>query len=175
MSSSLLIIIILILSVIGYQIGRIKAFSLAKEAGGIKSLHSRPIYYGFLTALWCCIPALLVFFVWQAFEPSIITNIIITELPAELRTLPESRLNLQINDIKNLVSGNIVSGEIKPEIQKAAEHYKNLQDTSNASLAVIIITLAIGGILLLRNKITPSLRARNHVEKIITFLKTKNA
>jgi phosphate transport system permease protein len=169
MSSSLLIIIVLTLSVIGYQLGRTRAFALAKGVGGPKFLHSRPIYYGLLTALWCFIPALLVFSVWQAFEPSIITNIIVSELPAELRNLPESRLNLQINDIKNLVSGNIVSGEIKPEIQKAAEHYKNLQDTSNASLAVIIITLAIGGILLLRNKITPELRARNQVEKIMTF------
>jgi len=169
MSSTLLIIIVLTLTTVGYQLGRTRAYSLAKRAGGATILHSRPVYYGLLTALWCFIPALLVFFMWHAFEPSIITKIIVADLPKELRTLPESRLNLQINDIKNLVSGNIVSGEIKPEIQKAAEHYKNLQDTSNGALAVIIITLAIGGILFVWRKINPTLRARNHVEKIITF------
>jgi len=169
MSSSLLIIIVLTLTAIGYQLGRTRAYSLAKGAGGAKFLHSRPMYYGLLTALWCFIPALLIFSMWHAFEPAILTKIIIADLPKELRTLPESRLNLQINDIKNLVSGNIVSGEIKPAIQKAAEHYKNLQDISNGALAVIIITLAIGGILFVWRKINPTLRARNHVEKIITF------
>ena len=169
MSSTLLIIILLILSVIGYQLGRRKAFASAQGVGGVRSLHSRPIYYGMLTALWCCIPSLFVFLIWQAFEPSIITNIIVSELPEEIRSLPDSRLNLVINDIKNLVSGNIVSGEIKPEIQKAADHYKNLQNTSNAAVAVIIITLAVFCILVLWRKINPTLRARNQVEKIITF------
>jgi phosphate transport system permease protein len=169
MSSTLLIIIVLTLTAVGYQLGRTRAHSLTNGVDGARILHSRPVYYGLLTALWCFIPALLVFSMWHAFEPSIITKIIIADLPKELRTLPESRLNLQINDIKNLVSGNIVSGEIKPAIQKAAEHYKNLQDTSNGALAVIIITLAIGGILIVWRKINPTLRARNHVEKIITF------
>jgi phosphate transport system permease protein len=169
MSSTLLIIIVLTLSVVGYQLGRTRAFSLAKGVGGAKFLHSRPIYYGLLTALWCFIPALIVFSMWHAFEPSIITNIIVSDLPEEIRTLPESRLNLQINDIKNLVHGNIVSGEIKPEIQRAADHYRNLQDTSNGALAVIVITLAVGGLLFLWRKINPELRARNYVEKIITI------
>jgi phosphate transport system permease protein len=94
---------------------------------------------------------------------------LITDLPEEVRSLPDSRLNLVINDIKNLVSGNIVSGGIKPEIQKAAEHYKNLQSISHGALTVVIIVLAVSCILLVWRKINPSLRARNQVEKIITY------
>lgn len=169
MSSPTLIITVLVLTAIGYHLGRKRAFSLAEKSGGVKFLHSRPVYYGLLTAMWCAIPAMLIFFIWLAFEPYIITNLLVTDLPEEIRTLPESRLNLVINDIKNLVSGNIVSGEIKPEIQKAAEHYKNLQNTSNGALAVLIITLAVTAILLVWKKINPSLRARNLVEKIITY------
>jgi phosphate transport system permease protein len=168
MSSTVLIILVLTLSAIGYQLGRKRAYSLGERAGGVKVLHSRPTYYGLLTALWCAIPALLIFTAWQAFEPSIISNIIVSDLPEEIRTLPESRLNLVINDIRNIVSGNIVSGEIKPEIQKAAEHYKNLQSTSNGALSVIVTSLALVGILLIWRKIKPSLRARNQVEKIFT-------
>jgi phosphate transport system permease protein len=170
MSSTALIITVLVLSALAYQLGRRKAFSLAAKSGGMKILHSRPVYYGLLTALWCAVPALLVFFVWQAAEPSIITRVLVSDLPDQIRTLPASRLNLVINDIKNLVSGNIVSGDIQPEIQKAAEHYKNLQHISNAALSVIIVTLAVLGILLVWRRIKPSLRARNQVEKIFTYL-----
>lgn len=169
MSSTVLIITVLALSAIGYQLGRKRAFSLGKSSGGIKLLHSRPEYYGLLTALWCGIPALLVFFIWQAFEPSIITSILVADLPEELRSLPANRLNLVINDIKNLVNGNIVSGDIKPEIQNAAEHYKNMHSVSNAALSVIIISIAVVGIVLIWRKINPALRARNQVEKIMTF------
>ena len=168
MSSTALIITILALSTIGYQLGRKRAFSLGERSGGVKYLHSRPVYYGLLAALWCGIPALIIFSLWQIFEPSIISNMIVTDLPEEIRSLSESRLNLVINDIKNLVSGNIVGGEIKPEIQRAAEHYKNLQRTSSGALSVIIVTIAIAGILFIWQKINPKLRARNQVEKIFT-------
>jgi len=169
MAAPTLIITVLTLSAIGFQLGRKRAFSIAQKSGGVKFLHSRPVYYGLLTALWCGIPALLIFSAWQALEPAIITKILISDLPVELRTLPESRLDLVINDIRNLVSGNIVSGEIKPEIQKAADHYKNLQNTSNGALTVIIVTMAVAGLLFIWKKISPALRARNQVEKIFTW------
>ena len=169
MSTSLLIIILLGLTALAFQLGKSRAFSLAKTSPGIKSLHSRPVYYGVLTALWCGLPALIVFAAWQICEPLIITKIIVTQLPNEIQMLPESRLNLVLNDIKNMVGGNIVSGEIKPEIEAAANHYRNLQATANAALAVVIFSFAIIGALIARQKITPFLRARNNVEKVFTF------
>ena len=170
MSPFTLVITVLALSAIAYQLGRKRAFSIAGRSGGVKYLHSRPTYYGLLAAMWCGIPALLVFSLWQAVEPSVITNILVSDLPDEIRNLPESRLNLVINDIKNLVSGNIVSEQIKPEITRAAEHYKYLQDISNNALSVVVVVLAVSFILLIWRKINPSLRARNQVEKIITYI-----
>ncbi|MBF0202369.1 MAG: phosphate ABC transporter permease subunit PstC [Desulfamplus sp.] len=107
---------------------------------------------------------------WLMFESSIITDLVIASLPQELQNLPSDRLNLVINDIKNLVKGNIVSGSIDPAMQSAAEHYRNLVSTSHASLAVIAIVMAIGGMLVIRQSITPRLRARNHVERVIQYL-----
>jgi phosphate transport system permease protein len=86
-------------------------------AGGsakIKHLHSRPTYYGALTAVWCGIPALVILGFWLAFESSIVTQPVIADLPAEMRNLPAGQLNLIVNDIRNLVSSNIVSGDISP-------------------------------------------------------------
>ncbi len=169
MSTSLLILILLGFSTIAYQLGRSKAFSLTRIPGKKQSLHSRPVYYGVLTAFWCGLPALLVFAAWQICEPFIITKFLVAHLPPEIQALPANRLNLVLNDIKNLVSGNIVSGEVKPEIEEAANHFKNLQATANGALAVIVLSLAIIGTFFARQKITPSLRARNHVEKVLTF------
>ncbi len=153
---------------LGYYTGRRRAFAVDVEAGG-RNLHSRPVYYGILTALWCGIPAMILFLFWLSFEPAIITNIVVTELPSEIKDLPESRLNLVVNDVKNLVEGNIVSGEVKPWMQKAADHYKDLQIVSKAALAVIALSLAILCTLAVFRKITPQLRARNHVEGIFKY------
>jgi phosphate transport system permease protein len=169
MSTSLLIIILFGLTAVAYQLGKNRALSLAKTTEGIKTLHSRPIYYGVLTALWCGLPALFIFVVWQICEPLIVTKVLVAHLPTEIQMLPESRLDLVLNDIKNLVSGNVVSGEIKPEIEEAANHYRNLQATGNGALTVVILSFALIGALIARQKISPVLRARNHVEKIFTL------
>ena len=169
MSTSLLIIILLCLTAVAYQLGRSRALSVARTGQGIKPLHSRPVYYGVLTALWCGLPALFIFFAWQICEPVIMTKMVVVQLPHEMQALPANRLNLVLNDIKNMVSGNIVSGDIKPEMEEAANHYRRLQATGNAALTVVILSIALIGALIARQRITPSLRARNHVEKVFTF------
>jgi phosphate transport system permease protein len=170
MSSTSLLFILLALSTCGYYVGRSRAFAVAGNAANIKNLHSRPTYYGFLTALWCGIPTLLLFGFWLAFESSIITHLVVADLPQAMRNLPEARLNLIVNDIRNLVSGNIVSAEINPVMQAAADHYRSLQATSNAALAVVTISMAIVGLVIVRAKITPVLRARNAVEQAIKYI-----
>ncbi|PLX52416.1 MAG: phosphate ABC transporter permease subunit PstC [Desulfobulbaceae bacterium] len=169
MSSFLLIFILLSFTAVAYHLGRTRALSLAKAPDGIRTLHSTPVYYGVLTALWCGLPALFLFLAWQICEPVIMTKMVVAQLPDEIRMLPESRLNLVLNDIRNLVSGNIVSGEIKPALEKAANHYRTLQATGNAALTVVILSFALIGAFIARQRITPILRARNHVEKIFTF------
>ena len=170
MNPTILLITILSLSAIGFYMGMQKSYAVGNKNGGIHHLHSRPTYYGSLTALWCAIPALIVLGFWLIFESSIITDLVISSLPEELKSLPTGRLNLIVNDIKNMVNGNIVSGKIDPTMQTAADHYQSLLSTSHASLAVIVLVLAMGGMLLIRQSISPNLRARNHVERVILYL-----
>jgi len=130
-------------------------------------MHSRPAYYGLLTAMWCGLPALLVFGAWSLFESGIITQLVIAGLPDGVRDLPADRLNLVVNDIRNLVSGNIVSADIDQTMRAAAQHYRDLQLISRAALAVVVMALAIAAIAVFMRLIAPSLRARNHVERIV--------
>ena len=170
MSPATILTVLLIFSSVAYYLGRRRAFAVAGKAGGIKYLHSRPTYYGALTALWCGIPALLLFGVWLALGDNIITHLVVSDLPQAIRALPKNRLDLVVNDIKNLVSGNIVAGEVTATIQAAADHYRNLKVTSNAALAVGMLSLGIMGTVVVRTRITPTLRARNLVEQLVKYL-----
>ena len=98
------------------------------------------------------------------------THLVVSDLPEAMQNLPTPELNLQVNKIRNLVDGNIVAGMVKAEIQAAADHYRNLKATSNAALAVAAISMAILGLVIVRAKITPTLRARNRVEQVIRYM-----
>ena len=170
MSPATLLIILLAFSSLAYYVGLRRAVTVGGDKNHIRQLHSRPTYYGALTAIWCGIPALLVFGFWLAFESNIITQLVIADLPENIRKLPDARLNLIVNDIRNLVSGNIVSGEIDPTMQAAADHYRSLKSTSNAALAVAAISIAMLAIVLVRGRIKPALRARNIVEQVVKVI-----
>ncbi len=165
-----LLFFLLLLSSAGYYFGRKRAFSVAGSSQGLKSMHSRPVHYGALTALWCGIPSLAIYAGWLSFEPSIITGMVVDSLPDEIRSLPEGRINLLVNDIRNLVSGNIVSAASDPMVQKAADDYMRLQRISSISLAVVSVSLGLIALLVVRSRIAPTLRARNQVEWIVRFL-----
>jgi phosphate transport system permease protein len=164
---SFLLFSLILLSVGGYYLGRRRA--LAVSGGHIRNLHSLPSFYGSYAALWCGLPALIVLAVWAVLQPSVIIDLVVAGLPPELRDLPPDRLNLLVNDLKNLVGGNIVSSAPDPAMLEAANRYRNLQIVGNASLGVVVLTLAIAGILYAWRAISPTLRARNRVERVVNF------
>jgi phosphate transport system permease protein len=167
MNAMFLITVLLALSSLGYYLGRRRAFTVAQ--GPVCKLHSLPSYYGLYTAIWCGIPALLLVALWLAFENSIITQLVVAGLPEELRSLGPDRLNLVVNDIKNLVSGNIISRQADAYILVAAEHYNNLLSISRAAMVVTGLAIAIVGGSLTLTRIHARQRARNAVESIIKF------
>ena len=169
-SPTLIIAMLLAFSSTAYILGRKRAVRVAGGKAGIKDLHSLPAHYGALTALWCGIPALLVFSCWLVFQDTVITGMVINDLPEQIRSLPQDRLNLVINDIKNLVSGNIISGDVDMAMIKAADHYRDLLSTSMAALGVVVLVAAIAGILMILKLIKPETRARNQVERFVKIL-----
>jgi phosphate transport system permease protein len=166
MNFMLVVAVLLALSAVAYYLGRRRALMVA-PGGEIRNLHSLPSYYGLYTAIWCGVPALLLVAFWLFFESSVITHLVIAGLPEETRSLDPARLNLVVNDIKNLVSGNITSRQADSAMQAAADHYRNLRTISHAALAVLALAVAIlGGSLTLR-RIQARHRARNAVETTI--------
>jgi phosphate transport system permease protein len=160
-----LVILLLALSSVAYYLGRRRAFSVAQ--GPIRKLHSLPVYYGLYTAIWCGVPALLLTGLWLGFEDTVITHLVVAKLPGDMGALDPNRLNLLLNDVKNLVSGNIVSGQADATVMEAAERYRNLQTISHAAMVVSGLVLAIIGGSLTLMRIKAHQRARNAVENVI--------
>jgi phosphate transport system permease protein len=167
---TLTFMVLILLSFGAFFIGRQRAFAVAGDRTGLIQMHSRPVYYGLLTALWCAIPALIIFAAWTIFESTIITHLVVSDLPEEIRSLPPDRLNLVINDIRNLVSGNVVAAVVDQNMQAAANHYRHLQSISNAALAVAALAVCMIATIILRARISGRLRARNQVERIIRLI-----
>ena len=167
MHTSTLIILLLGLMSLAYYLGRKRSLSLV--SGRVRDLHSLPSYYGLHTAMWCGIPALLLIALWISFEGSIVTGMVVNALPQEVQNLPPERLNLVLNDIRNLATGNIASGEVDQQMQQAADHYAGLLDISKMAMFVVALSVAILAGLFARNSIQRHQRARNRVEKAINF------
>ena len=166
MQPTTLLLILLMLTFAAYQFGMRRSVALVQ--GKIRELHSLPSYYGVFTALWAFLPALLVFAVWTSMEAPVITHLVVSGLPEELHSLEPDRMNLVVNDIRNLVKGNIVSGDVTPAIQVAADRYGILQQRSAALLSWVVFALSVGGGVLAWRSIAQHQRARNAVERAIT-------
>jgi phosphate transport system permease protein len=169
MSTSVLILVLLGLTTLAYQLGRRRSLAAAPAVGGVRHLHSLPSYYGSYAALWCLLPALTVLGLWNALQSTVVTDILVRDLPAEMQQLPPERLGLVLNDVRNLASGNITS-QHTAEIQAAADHLKSLEQTAQAAKAVVVLVIGIFGGAIAWRQVAPRLRARNRVETIITTL-----
>jgi phosphate transport system permease protein len=170
MSPLILMLVLLVLATGAFHCARRKAFALAGRSSGGPKLHSTPAYHGALAALWCALPALLILAAWLALEPQIVTHLVVRDLPESIRTLPPDRLDLVVNDIRNLESGAVRSPASDPALARAAAHYRSLRQISHAALAVVSIAAALALGLLVQRRIRVELRARNHVEAILTAL-----
>ncbi|MBV2092021.1 MAG: phosphate ABC transporter permease subunit PstC [Candidatus Thiodiazotropha sp. (ex Ctena orbiculata)] len=167
MHTSTLIILLLGLMSLAYYFGRKRSLSLV--GGKVRDLHSLPSYYGMQTAMWCGIPALILLALWLSFEESVVTGMVVESLPQEIQELPPERLDLVLNDVRNLSQGDIVSSTVDQTMQQAADHYTSLMGISHMALFVVALSVAILAGLWAQRTITREQRARNRVEKAINF------
>ena len=171
MSPLLLITLVLALSTLAYWQGRRRAFALAVQPSAGK-MHSRPGYYGLLTALWCALPSLLIVVLWQLAAEPLLTAAAMKSVTAAKGNLSPDQLNLLVNDMRNLVAGNVVGREIDPLLQAAADQYSGMRRISNMALAVVALATALVAAYLVLARIRPALRARNQVELAIEIILT---
>jgi phosphate transport system permease protein len=170
MSPSILLVLIVALSVLAFQLGKARAIAVAGGQRRIRDLHSLPGHYGLLTAIWCGLPALVVLLTWVLLQDAVITRLVISQLPAASQALPDAQLGLLLNDLRNVVAGNVSPDMVAPETRTAAAQYVQLRDIAELALAALVISIGIVGMLWVRAKIRPDLRARNSYERVVEVL-----
>ncbi|MBT8090238.1 MAG: phosphate ABC transporter permease subunit PstC [Gammaproteobacteria bacterium] len=170
MQSATLILLLAFMAVVSFYFGRRRSLAIVGGPSHGPVLHSLPGYYGYYVAIWCALPALALLAVWLFAEPRIIVALVVNELPESYRSLSAGELNLLINNIQNLASGDVVSSDIDRPLQDAAASFNGYIEKSRQLLATISIGLAgLGGALAWR-RIRPELRARNRVEQVIRWM-----
>lgn len=163
----ILVLAVLGLGAAGYFSGRSRAFVVSNNQPRI--LHSLPSYYGAFVALLVGLPALLLMAAWLIIQPQIIEAVVLSSLSAATLAAYSDNVGLVLNDIYNLASGNIASSD-NAEIRAAAERYAALTDIGRYAMSAVVLALAILGLVYARGKISPTMRARNTVEKIVDIL-----
>jgi phosphate transport system permease protein len=169
MSVSALFAAILMLSLIGYWLGRRRALTME---GSLPTgrLHSLPQYYGYYVALWCGLPAVALLLIWLLAQSAVIDRLLLAGLPSEMtENATPAQIGLLVATIKNAAAG-IVFGEPNPAVMAAAERYNRLLGGAAAALVVVVLAVAIAGLVWARRQVAPRFRARDGVERIIGFL-----
>lgn len=169
MQSTTLILLLGLMAVTAFYFGRSRSLSLVGGHGHGLSLHSLPGYYGYFVAIWVALPALGLLLLWVLIEPRVIVALVINGLPEAYQSLPAGELNLLVNNIQNLASGDVVSVDVDDVLLAAASQFNSYFEKSRQVLAVLAVGLAgLGGAFAWR-RIHPDLRARNRVERVIRW------
>ncbi len=171
MSPSLLVTVVLALSTLAFWQGKRRAFALSRRVSHPR-MHSRPGYYGMLTALWCAVPALVIVLIWQIAADPLLTRIVMDGVKEAKGALTPDQLNLMVNDVRNLIAGNIYGPAPDPILQAAADRYMGMMRIGNMALAVFALSTALVAAYFAYARIKPTLRARNHVEFAVEILLT---
>ncbi|WP_447555915.1 phosphate ABC transporter permease subunit PstC [Vreelandella sp. EE22] len=166
MSNLALIATLLMLMALAYHLGLTRSRAVA--ASRDVRMHSRPGYYGTLVALWCGLPALVIFLLWSFLAPQLVDMLVTQQLPTDLvASLSDRELQTLMRRVAALAEGRGVSGGGTPEELAAASHMARLNTLQNVSLIALMAVLAVAGLVYARRRISPGWRARNQVERVI--------
>ncbi len=136
MPTSTLILVLLVLTVLAYQFGRARSLRVAGGARDARKLHSLPSHYGLLTAIWCGLPALVVVLGWQMLDQRIIADQVVASMSTDVQALSEGELSLVLNDVRNVIAGNVAADAVAPEVATAAGHWQRLDGLSHTAVLI---------------------------------------
>ncbi len=159
---------IVLLGFTSYYFGRKKAYTIQSTK---KRLTALPQFYGYYLAIWCAIPAFIIFSLWAIFEPTIVKLLILSDYSNQ--GYLDDELNLLYEKSKALSRGQF-TGEITPFIEASAEKYLSLRSIAQSSKVVIVLSAIIASVAYAYKRISSNSRTREPVEKILKIKIVKN-
>lgn len=168
MNTAIVAALLLIILGFAYQTGWSRSRALVPASGA--RLHSRPIYHGALTAIWALVPALLILALWAFFGESASRAWILSQLPAEIISLAPADLEAAIRRVRQLESGFGVVGDVAGWENQVAQSLREFRTLTFASVIAAAAGTAALAIWFSRKRITERLRARNEVERVVSWV-----
>ncbi len=166
MSFKFLLLILAAISVVGFFLGRSRANALAKS--NKTKLAALPNYYGYMTALWCIVPAMFALFAWSQFDRGYVMSQTFADLPALYQNLEPSALDDFKSNFVNSVEAGLKDG-LPTEVQALIPIYEKAKQTTKLVEVIGSILLAILAVVACYFIIKPALRARHVVEGFIRY------
>jgi phosphate transport system permease protein len=200
MSVFLLIVVLLVLALAGYLLGRRRA--LASVGGDPRKMHSLPGYYGWHGAIMTFLPALAVLTLWVIVQPLYIERQLAGFFPPE-QFENDAQRTLLVADVRRVAQGldTAVAGgalteaqvealqsdagsvraqlatvgvalgsEVTPQVLEAAQKYRAIASTGGLWRSVLTLAVAIAAFAWAMRITNGELRARNRVEQVILGL-----
>ncbi|MDC0044164.1 phosphate ABC transporter permease subunit PstC [Candidatus Pelagibacter sp.] len=152
---------IVLLGFTSYYFGRKKAYTIQSTK---KRLTALPQFYGYYLAIWCAIPAFIIFSLWAIFEPTIVKLLILSDYSNQ--GYLDDELNLIYEKTKALSRGQF-TGEITPFIEASTEKYLSLRSIAQSSKVVIVLSAIIASVAYAYKRISSNSRTREPVEKFL--------
>ena len=152
---------ILLLGFTTYYFGRKKALLIQNTNTRLTAL---PKFYGYYLAIWCSIPAFIIFALWSIFEPTIVKLFVLNDYANQGYLGDE--LNLIYEKTKSLARG-LYSGEVTVFLEDSAAKYQNLKSIAQNSKVVVVLSIIIASTLFAYKKISNNTRTREPVEKFL--------
>lgn len=170
MSNLFVIAVLLGVMTLAYQLGMAKsskqASRLAREKN-TRAMHSRPHHHGALVAFWATAPAIAVLLLWVWFSPWLINQLVIAQLPQDMAQLASHELDVVLRRISNIANGFVSGGVLADWETSAAQYYREVEQISRALIVALVSTTMALGLFLSYRKVSPQLRARNAMERVI--------
>ncbi len=164
MNSSALLLLIVGLSLISFFTARQKAMGSRSDI----QFKALPKHYGYMTALWSGLPALILIIAWAAIKPAYMHDQIIGSLPASIMDQSQDNIELYINSINLAIENNLSSDD--PITQAAIDRYHEVDSTSKWIVTVLVLLIGLSGIIFGMSAALTRVQARVKVEKTIKFL-----
>ena len=165
--------VLLLVMALAYRLGLARSLRVAKAAGGARALHSRPVHYGVLAALWCGVPALVVLLLWTLAGERVLLGVVAAGLPPDwAQGLDDFQMRVLLDRIAAISKGEALAqdGALGALQMQGAAHMAALRQMGQMALAAVMALLAAGGLWFAYRRIAPALRARNEVEAAVRVL-----
>lgn len=167
----MLFVVVIISALLAYTLARSKALTIATGLGGKRHLHSLPNYYGWY-AMWVTLLPVTVFSIfWMLIEPTLLRGFTLDYFNS-LFPIDSTRVtkDLLYSQIIAASERSIGEPEYSEALKESAGYYQLLESRGSIGFTVLVISLVLFSGALSWLKISPRLRARNHVELVVRGL-----